>query len=337
MIWLPDSTVEHLTAVAGWPEFTSDRYEVIEEIGRGGMGTVYSAFDTALGREVAIKIGNALPSTELQARLAREARVIARLEHPGIVPVHDCGVLADGRPFYVMKRLQGQTLRAFIETAAPPLAERLRIFERICEAVSFAHAHGIIHRDLKPENVMVGTFGEVMVMDWGIARTFDDRADPGVASAGDTAGSRPAIETNAGTVLGTPGFMAPEQSASAGQIDQRADVYALGALMFMLLTNQAPPHDSGQAIPDLDRTPATPPPLKSICRCALSRSPSDRYHSVASLAADVARFRERQAVSVHAEGPLERTMRFIRTYQTPILLVLAYIVMRALIAIFAAV
>jgi serine/threonine protein kinase len=337
MIWLPDSTVEHLTAVAGWPEFASDRYEVIEEIGRGGMGTVYSAFDTALGREVAIKIGNALPSTELQARLTREARVIARLEHPGIVPVHDFGLLADGRPFYVMKRLHGQTLRAFIETAAPPLAERLRIFERICEAVSFAHAHAIIHRDLKPENVMVGTFGEVMVMDWGIARSFDDRSDAGVAGTGATAGSGPVIETNAGTVLGTPGFMAPEQGASAGQIDQRADVYALGALMVMLLTNQAPPHDSGQAIPDLDRTPAIPAPLKSICRCALSTSPSDRYHGVASLAADVARFRERQAVSVHAERPLERTVRFIRTYQTPILLVLAYIVMRALIAIFAAV
>jgi serine/threonine protein kinase len=337
MIWLPDSTVEHLTAVAGWPEFTSDRYEVIEEIGRGGMGTVYSAFDTALGREVAIKIGNALPSTELQARLTREARVIARLEHPGIVPVHDFGVLADGRPFYVMKRLQGQTVRAFIETAAPPLAERLRIFERICEAVSFAHAHGIIHRDLKPENVMVGTFGEVMVMDWGIARTFDDRSDAGGAGARDGTESKAAIETGAGTVLGTPGFMAPEQSASPGLIDERADVYALGALMFMLLTNQAPPHDAGQASLDLERAPAIPPPLKSICRCALSTPPSDRYHSVASLAADVARFRERQAVSVHAEGPLERTVRVIRTYQTPILLVLAYIVMRALIAIFAAV
>jgi serine/threonine protein kinase len=337
MIWLPDSTVDHLMAVAGWPEFTSDRYEVIEEIGRGGMGTVYSAFDTALGREVAIKIGNALPSTELQARLTREARVIARLEHPGIVPVHDFGWLADGRPFYVMKRLHGQTLRAVIETTAPPLAERLRIFERVCEAVAFAHAHGIIHRDLKPENVMVGTFGEVMVMDWGIARMRGDQPDRERAGGGGAAAPKHGIETNAGTVLGTPGFMAPEQSARAGEIDQRADVYALGALMFRLLTDQPPAQDAGAAIRDLDRSRTIPRPLKSICRCALSESPSDRYPSVTTLAADVARFRERQAVSVHAESPLERTGRFIRTYQTPILLVLAYIVMRALIAFFAAV
>jgi serine/threonine protein kinase len=337
MIWLPDSTVDHLMAVAGWPEFTSDRYEVIEEIGRGGMGTVYSAFDTALGREVAIKIGNALPSTELQARLTREARVIARLEHPGIVPVHDFGWLADGRPFYVMKRVHGRTLRAVIETTAPPQAERLRIFERVCEAVSFAHAHGIIHRDLKPENVMVGTFGEVMVMDWGIARMCDDQPDRGGAGHGGAVAATHGLETNAGTVLGTPGFMPPEQSASAGEVDHRADVYALGALMFMLLTDQFPAQDAGAAIRDLERNRTIPAPLKSICRCALSESPSDRYPSVTSLTADVARFRERQAVSVHAEGPLERTGRFIRTYQTPILLVLAYIVMRALIAIFAAV
>ena len=337
MIWLPDSTVDHLMAVAGWPEFTSDRYEALEEIGRGGMGTVYSAFDTALGREVAIKIGNALPSTELQARLTREARVIATLEHPGIVPVHDFGWLADGRPFYVMKRVHGQTLRAVIETDAPPLAERLRIFERVCEAVVFAHAHGIIHRDLKPENVMVGTFGEVMVMDWGIARMRSDQWDRGPAHGGAAVAPRLGIQTNAGTVMGTPGFMSPEQSASAGEVDHRADVYALGALLFMLLTGQPPSQEAGAAGRALERNRGIPAPLKSICRCAMSESPSDRYSSTSSLAADVACFRDRQAVSVHAEGLLERTGRLIRTYQTPILLILAYIVMRALIAFFAAV
>jgi eukaryotic-like serine/threonine-protein kinase len=145
------------------------------------------------------------------------------------------------------------------------------------------------------------------------------------------------IQTNAGTVMGTPGFMPPEQSASAGEVDHRADVYRLGAVLFMLLTGQPPAQEAHAASRDLERNRSVPPPLKSICRCALSESPSDRYATASSLAGDVARFRDRQAVSVHAEGALERMGRFIRTYQTPILLVLAYIVMRALIAFFAAV
>jgi serine/threonine protein kinase len=334
MIWLPDTAVDHLLAVAGWPEFTSDRYEVIEEIGRGGMATVYAAVDHALGREVAIKIGNALPSTELQARLTREAKVIARLEHPGIVPVHDFGILADGRPFYVMKRVHGRTLRACLEAAAP-LAERLRIFERVCEAVAFSHAHGIIHRDLKPDNVMVGNFGEVMVMDWGVARMVDGPPDHWGAKGDVAAPHRPA-DTSAGTVLGTPGFMAPEQSQGAARVDERADVYALGALLFTLLTGEAPRRPA-VAGGDLEWPHRVAAPLKSICRCALAASPAGRYPSAARLAEDVARFRERQAVSVHREGLAERTGRFVRTYQTPILLVLAYIVMRALIAIAAGV
>jgi len=338
VIWLPDRTVDHLIAVAGWPELTSDRYDVIEEIGRGGMGTVYAALDTALGREVAIKIGNALPSSELQERLTREAKVIARLEHPGIVPVHDLGILADGRPFYVMKRVHGRTLQACIE-AGMPLPERLRIFERVCEAVAFAHAHGIIHRDLKPGNVMVGTFGEVMVMDWGVARVID-QADRQV-DEGASGSPRRTTDTAAGTVLGTPGFMAPEQSQQAGPVDRRADVYALGAMLFALVNvanganGEPPSSDAAVMRRDLDRASQVPPALRSICRCALSVSPSDRYATVTALADDVVRFRERQAVSVHPETVGERVARFVRTYQTPILLVLAYIVMRTLIAVFA--
>lgn len=334
MTWLPDATVEHLRAIAAWPEFTSDRYEVLDEIGRGGMGTVYAACDRVLGREVAIKIGNALPSTELQARLTREARFIARLEHPGIVPVHDFGLLADGRPFYVMKRVYGKTLQACIDAAAP-LPERLRIFERVCEAVAFAHAHGIIHRDLKPANVMVGTFGEVMVMDWGVARMLD--ADPG--SPTDGGGSARTLAattaTNAGTVLGTPGFMPPEQIQNRGEVDERADVYALGAMLFAALTGHAPPNDASAAARQIERDRTIPPPLRSICRCALSPSRADRYQSVVTLADDVARYRERRAVTVHKERAMERLARFARTYQTPILLVLAYMVMRVAIAMFA--
>ena len=339
MIWLPDSTVEHLAAVAGWPEFTSDRYEVTAEIGRGGMGTVYAAFDHALGREVAIKIGNALPSTELQARLTREARVIARLEHPGIVPVHDFGVLADGRPFYVMKRLHGRTLQECLEQA-PPLPERLRIFERVCEAVACAHARQIIHRDLKPQNVMVGEFGEVMVMDWGVARLLDDPVEPALPRmprmprTGHAPDAAPHA-TDGATVLGTPGFMAPEQAAAAGAIDRRADVYALGAMLHTLLTGHPPSSDPVAVVQELNGVSGLEAPLKSICRCALAAAPEDRYPSVERFAEDVARYREGQSVSVHPEGPIVRARRFVRAYQAPILLVLAYIFMRALIALFA--
>ena len=166
---LSDAAVARLRLVATWPEFSSGRYTVAEEIGRGGMGTVYLAHDTELGREVAIKVPHVAVSSTLEQRLQTEARVLARLEHPGIVPIHDVGRLADGRLFYVMKRVHGQTLRDYL-LEAPDLPETLRIFERICEPVAFAHAHGCIHRDLKPENVMVGEFGEVMVMDWGVAR-----------------------------------------------------------------------------------------------------------------------------------------------------------------------
>jgi eukaryotic-like serine/threonine-protein kinase len=333
-MWLPDATMDHLKAVATWPEFASDRYEVLDEIGRGGMGTVYSAFDRVLGREVAIKVGNALPSTELQTRLAREARVIARLEHPGIVPVHDFGTLVDGRPFYVMKRVQGRTLQTCIDVGVP-MAERLRIFERVCEAVSFAHAHGILHRDLKPANVMVGTFGEVMVMDWGVARVQHDDAGQAIRATQLASVGMDRAATSAGTVLGTPGFMPPEQIENRGEVDERADVYALGAMLFTALAGHPPSDDAAAAARELDRTRTVAAPLKSICRCALSASPSDRYATVVKLTDDVARFRERQAVSVHREHAAERIVRLVRTYQTPILLVLAYMVMRVLIAVFA--
>jgi serine/threonine-protein kinase len=161
---LTDAAIARLQSVATWPELPSDRYVVTEEIGRGGMGGIYLAHDELLGRDVAIKVSNAIGSAEAEARLRREARVLAALEHPGIVPVHDAGRLADGRLFYVMKRVHGTTLRAFVETA-PSLGDRLRVFERICDAVAFAHARGILHRDLTPDNVMVGEFGEVLVLD----------------------------------------------------------------------------------------------------------------------------------------------------------------------------
>jgi serine/threonine protein kinase len=172
--WLSDAAVDHLRDVADWPVPVGDRYEIVEPVARGGMGAVYRARDRALDRIVAVKvISPTAVGADAIARMRREARVLARLEHPGIVPVYDVGELDDGRLFYVMKLVQGPRLDDHV--AERPLTERLRIFTRICEPVAFAHAHGVIHRDLKPENVMVGPFGEVLVLDWGASLILDWR------------------------------------------------------------------------------------------------------------------------------------------------------------------
>ena len=203
------------------------------------MSTVYLAEDTVLGRRVALKVvATAASRPEIVERMRAEARVIARLEHPGIVPVHDAGMLPDGRVYYAMKRVDGKRLDELAPAMALP--ERLRVFQRICEAVAFAHAHGVVHRDLKPENVMIGAFGEVLVMDWGVAKVL---ADPDGASAASPAPA--ASGTADGQVIGTLAYMAPEQAeGSAERTGTAADVYALGAILYFLLTGRAPFDDA---------------------------------------------------------------------------------------------
>ena len=184
---LSDSVIDHLRHVAALPDLTGTRYELESEIGRGGMGVVYAARDRELDRRVALKV--------LDSALAGEAQLIARLEHPAIVPIYETGTLPDGRAFYAMKLVSGARLDRYV-AGVSSLAERLRVIRRVGEALAFAHARGVIHRDLKPQNVMVGEFGEVYVMDWGVD-----------------------------AVAGTPGFRAPD-----ARLDQRSDIYALGAV-----------------------------------------------------------------------------------------------------------
>ncbi len=345
---LSDRTLDHLRQVVDWPDLSGTRYELRRELDRGGMGVVYVARDRELDREVALKVlATAVADAEATERLRREARIIAGLEHPGIVPVHDVGVLPDGRVFYAMKLVSGQRLDALVRDGRP-LAERLRVFLRVCEPVAFAHAHGVIHRDLKPENVMVGPFGEVLVMDWGVAKQLGERGDAPAASSSPEAKAPGA--TAHGTVLGTPAWMAPEQArGEVESIGARADVYALGAILYFLLTGRAPGADAGDVshaatrtwagyagprpsgiVPPRQLDPGVSRPLEAICLKALASEPEARYASAPGLAADVALFLEGAAVSAFPEGPWGKTLRFASRHRTPILLVATYILMRVL-------
>jgi eukaryotic-like serine/threonine-protein kinase len=319
MKYLSDSALQRLQQAADLPDLTGTRYRVVDKLGQGGMGGVFRVEDTLLGRQVALKVISAPgPERQLAARLEREARVIAQLEHPGIVPVHDAGTLADGRNFYTMKLVQGKRLDEYVRDVRG-VADRMRIFLRICDAVGFAHAHGVLHRDLKPGNIMVGPFGEVLVMDWGLSKLLQ----PGEPSEGNGQGFwekpiRPSLpgDTAHGAVLGTPGYMAPEQAAGTGGLDQRADVYSLGALLQFLLVEE-----SQEPVPGA---------LAAACRKAMAPEPAERYPAVPELAQEVAHYLDGLPVSAYPEGMATRLWRWSVRHRAWILLLLAYVLMRAL-------
>ncbi len=304
MTWLSDATVAHLREVADWPILQNDRYEVVEPIARGGMGTVYRGRDRELDRAVAIKVLSPTASSpEALERMRQETRILARLEHPGVVPIYDVGRLEDDRLFYVMKLVRGQRLDEHIVDRT--LSERLRLFVRICDPVAFAHAHGIVHRDLKPENVMVGEFGEVLVMDWGIA----------VGHTSSASADAPR------TIAGTRTYMAPEQ-ARGENVDARADVFSLGAVLEYVLAGA--PGGSGTVRP--------PRALEAIARKAREVDPGARYPDVVALASDVNRYLEGDPVSANPETPFDRLARFSRKHRMAIVIVVAYLILRVLLA-----
>jgi serine/threonine protein kinase len=327
MTRLSDDAIGRLQDLAGRPDLPPDRYELRSLIGRGGMGSVYLAFDRLLQREVALKVsGASVAGAGLDARLQLESRVLARLEHPGIVPVHDAGVLPDGRWFYVMKLVRGRTLARDVTNTRTESAA-LAIFERVVEAVAFAHASGIIHRDVKPSNIMVGNFGEVLVLDWGVARILSTIAPAG--AEGTTSADWDA--TSAGTRIGTPGFMAPEQQrGDAAAAGPAADVYSLGALLVWLLTGDSPATDGPASHRDVAaRLAAHPRRLRAIVLRCLAPNPADRYEDAAALGREVQRYRAGLAVLAHPESAWERTGRWVHRYRSVILLIAAYLIMRA--------
>jgi serine/threonine protein kinase len=258
--------------------------------------------------------------------------------------VHDSGLLPDGRFYYVMKLVRGRRLDEQAEQPTP-LAERLRLFQKICDAVVFAHAHGVIHRDLKPQNIMLGPFGEVLVMDWGVAREIAEPQLPAGSPTANGVQAQPA-QTAHGTVLGTPGYMAPEQArGEMNLIDERTDVYAMGASLYFLLTGQAPLPEGQLAAsgtsgvwlpcPPRRRDRSIPRPLEAICLKALAVERSERYASVHDLAEDIANFLAGLRVQAYPESFVGAVWRLATKYRAVLALILAYLIMRILLLIFA--
>jgi serine/threonine-protein kinase len=294
-------------------DFETDRYRGIEEIGRGGSSVVIRAFDKEILRDVAIKILD--PATASDGgdgdRFAEEARISGQLEHPNIVPIYELSTDGAGRRFLSMKLIQGVTLddtiRRLGDARLDPihLAELLQVFVKVCDAVSFAHSRGVLHRDLKPKNVMISDFGQVYVLDWGIARLRTSSADhtgPRIRIGADD--GAPSEPDPPGVLIGTACYMGPEQILGQHDaLDERSDVFALGATLYQILTQRPPlTTDMVRAVWMRKPAPVVPPPdrvvpggrvppeLSRIAMRAIAFEPRERYASVAELKRDIEGF-----------------------------------------------
>lgn len=348
-----DATLEASRRTATGPEVTTDwpprthsttveRFRILRPHARGGLGQVSVARDTELNREVALKeiLSQFSDSPARRNRFLLEAEITGGLEHPGIVPVYSLGQYADGRPFYAMRFIRGDSLAEAIHSfhsSAQTRSDR-RLWLRkllgrlvdVCNAIEYAHNRGVLHRDLKPGNIMLGRYGETLVVDWGLAKAGGrPEADAEFAeiplqpSSGDST-----TRTEMGSAIGTPAFMSPEQSE--GRLDllgPTTDVYSLGATMYCLLTGRAPFQGKnkeeilrnvrrGDAPRPRDIKPDIPRPLEAICRKAMAVKPQDRYESVALLAEDIERWLADEVVSVYREPWLTQLARLMRNHKT---------------------
>lgn len=333
----PESIQQLLERLARHPS-RPGRYGDRHEVGRGGMGIVHRTFDVDLRRSIAMKTVRHSNERSLAAFLD-EAQITGQLDHPGIVPIHELGVDEHGHPFFTMRLVKGRTLAELFQRVEAGDAEwtqtrALGALNRVCEAMAFAHSKGVIHRDLKPANVMCGEFGEVYVVDWGLARVLGSPAgkpsphDGAPASAPgsvrttriDELASTPEspLATREGDVVGTPHYMPPEQaSGDLESLGPRSDVYSVGAILYQLLCGRAPYASSGDResrIPVVMRVLAGPPPaltqvrpgipaeLVAICERAMARDPADRYADMSAMAHDLRAFLEERVVAAYRVG-----------------------------------
>jgi hypothetical protein len=319
-----DAPAPRPRAKAELPVVERASYQIDGELARGGMGRIVRAVDQRIGRPVAIKEALSAEPAYLE-RFEREAVITARLQHPSIVPVYEAGRWPEGDPFYAMKLVAGRPLGEVIDDTRT-VAERIALLPHVigvCEALAYAHDRGIVHRDLKPGNVLVGDYGETVVIDWGLAK---DLARPEVAGGADGAASSGGLDlTRVGSAMGTPAYMSPEQ-ARGELVDARSDVYALGAILYHALCGAMPYQGASSASEILERLLAGPPPplaeraaevpreLVAIVARAMARDAEARYPSARELAADLRRFQAGQLVSVHDYSTIEIVGRWVRRH-----------------------
>lgn len=294
-------------------EKTLGRFQVLGEIARGGMGVVMKGRDSDLGRDVALKLllRSKADDPQMHRRFAEEAQIGGQLQHPGVVPVYESGTLPGGRPFFAMKLIKGETLAAQLRARVSTHADApkfLRILAQVCQTVGYAHSRGVIHRDLKPSNVMTGVYGEVLVVDWGLAKVLDPGREPlrepqppqseSTTTVETVRSGSPDFRSQAGMVMGTLAYMAPEQAAGrVDEVDERADVFSLGAILCEILTG-APPyagrtaeavryeavHGRLEGAQERIGKSGAETGLQAIVRRALARDPTERYSDASALA-----------------------------------------------------
>ncbi len=318
--------------LAPLPGGRAERYTIRREIARGGMGVIYEVWDEDMGRALAMKVIQNPAGLE---RFLDEARITGRLDHPGVLPVHELGLDAEGRAFFTMPLIDGKDLDLVLRQAISgesgwSLTRALEVFVKVCDTLAYAHSRGVIHRDLKPQNIMVGRFGETYVMDWGLARILGAPAAGRARqpeNAEDAGAARSPHRTWAGTVLGTPAYMPPEQAAGdLDGLDERSDIYAVGGMLYTLLTGRRPYASSGSGkssreivesvlagpparIQELNR--AATPELVAIGERAMARAKEGRYSTIKEMSDDLRAFLEGRVVRAYRTGAIAELQKWV--------------------------